>query len=180
MLLLLLTAVACAPASSPTETPTAVDFAEPTPGETEPTATTETTATMTPIAGERPEETVPTEDELSVQETVIEFSVEGGFAGINRWWLIYEDGRVEGDAGQAWQVDPQTVAELLAVIEETGFFDMVPSEPEPFCCDFFTFTLSARKDLLENTITISEADPSMTAELEEAITAVQQFVSSLP
>ncbi len=115
------------------------------------------------------------------QEPIIIFRQEGGFAGAMLQWLIYEDGRViaEGSGPGAvsgqYQVDPGAVSELMATLEDTGYFRERPVKGNPVCCDFFTFTLTVRRDDQEITFSYSDGDQSAPEFLRMATAAVQAF-----
>lgn len=79
---------------------------------------------------------------------VIRYRRSGGIAGIDEQWIIYDDGSMEGwdlNTGKSvWgSVKAQTVADLLELIENEGFFSLEESYmPQTICCDRLTYTIT--------------------------------------
>jgi len=120
------------------------------------------------ISGEHPEET---------GQPVIVFHQEGGFAGVDLTWTIYDNGLIVTPDDQELSVAPADINELLKTIEATGFFELGQPKPANICCDFFTFTLSVSDGDLNNVITVNDGDPNKAAGLSEAVSAVQQLIA---
>ena len=102
---------------------------------------------------------------------------EGGFAGVDLTWSIYENGLIVTPAGEELSVAPAVVDELLEIITQSGFFEIVQSKSSNICCDFFTYTLTVSTGEQNNVITLSDGDPNKPAGLSEAISAVQQVIA---
>ncbi len=118
----------------------------------------------------------PTGTAIDLVEPVIFFQIEGGIAGLMQNWMIYPDGSISGEQGVDCQVEPESVANILELAEENGFFMMSFVKTPNVCCDFFTFDLTIRTADLENSVRVSDGDPKMPDELRELILAVQQML----
>ena len=110
-------------------------------------------------------------------EPVIIFNQTGGFAGVDLTWSIYANGLIVTPDGEELSVDPASVDELLEIITQAGFFELVQPKPGNICCDFFTFTLTVNNGDMENVITYNDGDPNKPAGLSEAVSAVQQMLA---
>lgn len=128
------------------------------------------TPTLSPddISGEQLEET---------GEPVIIFHQEGGFAGVDLTWTIYNNGLIVTPEGQELSIAPADINELLETIGGTGFFELSQPKPGNICCDFFTFTLGVSYGDLKNVITINDGDPNKAAGFSAAVSAVQQLIA---
>ena len=118
--------------------------------------------------------TLPGENYAGV---LIVFQQEGGFAGLDITWRIYNDGRVERGSEIIGELDQKALLLLMDKIDGSGFFDLAQKESENICCDFFTYTITVLDGDRANSITISEADPDMSPGLEEVIREVLQVVN---
>jgi hypothetical protein len=118
----------------------------------------------------------PTGTAIDLLEPVIFFQIEGGIAGLMQNWKIYPDGTISGEQEVDCQVEPESVANILELAEENGFFMMSFVKTPNVCCDFFTFDLTIRTADLENSVRVSDGDPKMPDELRELILAVQQML----
>lgn len=95
---------------------------------------------------------VPMKIPLPEGSPLIVFRRSGGLMGVSESWVIYEDGRVvyqeeiKGESA-AGEIDTQEVAQLLALIEETGFFSFSDSYmPQNICCDRFSYEITLFQD----------------------------------
>jgi len=188
--LLLLISTACAgPSSEPAAPPLEATVSEPLQDDT-PSATA-TTASPTPIPAATSAPTLPAAtsaptlmpDDISEDtpeetgEPVIIFHQEGGFAGVDLTWSIYANGLIVTPDGEEISVAPAVVDEILELIEQIGFFEIVQPKPKNICCDFFTYTLAVTNGDLKNVITFSGGDPNIPAGLAEAVSAVQLLIA---
>ena len=134
---------------------------------------TKTSLPVTSSPTETPR-TLPSENYAGV---LIIFQQEGGFAGLDITWRIYNDGRIEQDDEFIGELDENALLLLMDKIDGSGFYDMDLEEPENICCDSFTFTITVLDGDRANSITISEADPTMPPSLDEVIRLVLQLVN---
>ena len=165
---------ATATTASPTPVPAATSaptLPAATSAPTLPTATSAPTLPPDDISEDTPEET---------GEPVIIFHQEGGFAGVDLTWSIYANGLIVTPDGEEISVAPAVVDELLELIEQIGFFELVQPKPSNICCDFFTYTLAVSNGDLNNVITFSGGDPNIPAGLSEAVSAVQLIIAQQP
>lgn len=117
-----------------------------------------------------------TPDPATEAKPVITFKQEGGFAGLDQTWSIFSDGRVLTPDGGMVLVEADSVSDLLVEIEQAGFFALSQPKTEPVCCDFFTFTISARYGDQENTISMSEGGPDLPPAFTTSVLAIQEFL----
>jgi hypothetical protein len=181
IILVLLISTACdAPSTEPSTPSPVATVAEPLPEDT-PSATA-TNVSPTPIPAAKLAPTLPPGD-LSkgspevTGEPVIIFHQEGGFAGVDLTWSIYDNGLIVTPAGEELSVAPAIVEELLEIITQTGFFEIVQPKTSNICCDFFTYTLTVSTGNLNNTITFTDGDPNAPPGLTKAVSAVQQLIT---
>ena len=99
---------------------------------------------------------------------------EGGFAGLDHIWILYQDGRIEKNGELSRQLSTQELALLLDSIEQSGFFEFDHPESGPFCCDFFTFTITATVGDKSHSISVSDGDPGIPAGVNEIISLLLQ------
>jgi len=147
-----------------------------------PTSTPAALATRIPTNTSIPATRSPTQTPRSLPSenfagVLIIFRQEGGFAGLDITWRIYNDGRIEQDDEFIGELDQNALLLLMDKIDGSGFYDMDLEEPENICCDFFTFTITVLDGDRANSITISEADPTMPPSLDEVIRLVLQMVN---
>ena len=147
-----------------------------------PTSTPAARATRIPTNTSMPATKSPTQTPRSLPSenyagVLIIFRQEGGFAGLDITWRIYNDGRIEQDDEIIGELDQNALLLLMDKIDGSGFYDMDLAEPENICCDFFTFTITVLDGDRANSITISEADPAMPPGLEDVIRLVLQLVN---
>ncbi len=146
------------------------------------TSTPVALATRIPTKTSLPATSSPTETPLTLPGenyagVLIVFQQEGGFAGLDITWRIYNDGRVERGSEIIGELDQKALLLLMDKIEGSGFFNLAQKESENICCDFFTYTITVLDGDRANSITISEADPDMPPGLEEIIRQLVQVVN---
>jgi hypothetical protein len=107
-------------------------------------------------------------------EVVIVLHQEGGFAGLDQTWTVYQDGRIEMNGELSGQLSAQELAFLLNSIDQSGFFEFDHPESGPFCCDFFTFTITATVGDRSNSISVSDGNPDLPANINEIISVLLQ------
>ncbi len=159
----------------------------PKPGLVATASPTERSPTRVPPTNTRPAPSPTTQPSATQsangQEPVVILQQEGGFAGVMASWSIYQDGRIVAEGSGAgtvsgeFQVEPGAVSELIANIEETGFYQLQPAKLEPVCCDFFVFTLTVQRDGRDFTMAYSDGDQSAPESLQLAVGVVQSFLS---
>ncbi|MDT8306486.1 MAG: hypothetical protein RRC07_11160 [Anaerolineae bacterium] len=118
-------------------------------------------------------------------EAVVIFEQSGGFAGETVTYRVYRDGVVEkesdgsgvGTVAAAVITDTAAVEELLADLEDAGFFeleeDQMPADP---CCDRFNYMLTATSGTQSNTIRTVEGTEGLPSAVWESIELVERFV----
>ena len=113
----------------------------------------------------------------SPDKVVITLRQEGGFAGLDNVWILYQDGRIEKNGELSGQLSAQELSLLLNSIDQSGFFEFDHPESGPFCCDFFTFTITATVGDKSNSISVSDGDPDIPANINEIISVLLQSLS---
>lgn len=113
-------------------------------------------------------------------EAVIVFSRSGGIAGISNRWTIYANGRITDEAGQEYLVPSSEVDELLAAINDSGFFEAeMPPRKLGFCADCFTYALIVESEGRTAQIRFTDADTDIPQEIRELFGRIQVFLDSL-
>jgi hypothetical protein len=108
---------------------------------------------------------------------VLSYQRSGGIAGMDESWLVYEDGRIEGPDGLVSNSEPAQVEQLLADLEEAGFFGLdSQTTPENPCCDRYVYVLTVRAGEQAQQMTAVEAVESVPAELWDSLEIVQAFL----
>ena len=108
---------------------------------------------------------------------VISYSRSGGFAGVEEEWFIYPDGRVAMTEGGTQQMTAEQVNELLAGLQEAGFFTSPGySSPPGVCADCFTYTLAVEKDGQVYTAQVLDSDQQVPQAVRDALALVTQFL----
>jgi len=107
-------------------------------------------------------------------EIVITLRQEGGFAGLDHVWILYQDGRIEMNGELSGQLSAKELALLLDSIEQSGFFEFDHPESGSFCCDFFTFSITATVGDKSHSISVSDGDPGIPAGVNEIISLLLQ------
>jgi hypothetical protein len=114
-------------------------------------------------------------------EPVISFHQSGGFAGVNRQWQIYADGRVVDGGGKTTRADVQAVERLRASIRDSGFFEFAGSymPKQPMCCDHYSYVITVRDGERSHTVATLSQAPAAPAELFEIITSIQNLLAGV-
>lgn len=118
-------------------------------------------------------------------QAAIIFQRTGGIAGEDVTYRIDPSGMMEilrGPGGpdqpvEAVPVNPMAVGELLADLEEAGFFELATEETtEAPCCDRFVYYLTVTFGELTNSITVVEAEEDVSEAALRSVELVQTFV----
>lgn len=117
-----------------------------------------------------------------VANAVLIYERSGGLKGLGpsvQDWRLYGDGRIEGSDGNSWQVDPESVQNLITSILDSGFADLEASYvPEDTCCDRATHRITVQTD--ENSYTVETLDAAdMPQSLTENLDAINLFLMNL-
>jgi hypothetical protein len=103
----------------------------------------------------------------------------GGFAGLNRQYAVFADGRVRDVSGQVRQLTQGRVGELLEELERLGFFTWdaryFPRDP---CCDRYEFELWASRQGRSHEVHALSGTPGAPANLWLAIERVRQVIEA--
>jgi hypothetical protein len=111
-------------------------------------------------------------------KVVITLRQEGGFAGLDQVWILYQDGRILMNGELSGQISAQELSLLQNSIDQSGFFEFDHPEAGNFCCDFFTFTITATMGDRSHSISISDGDPDLPGNINEIISVLLQSLSS--
>lgn len=111
---------------------------------------------------------------------VLVYERSGGFAGTVEKWTFYPDGRVISADGTRQRVSPAEVAELIAAIEELGFYNLTGTAALPGqCADCVVHLLSMGHDDNFNSVSVTSGattpdDPGL-----QAVQRVAEFLSRM-
>lgn len=172
--LLLLILTACASPAGPSALPTGT---EPT-RENAPSAASSTVRptvlppTLPPLT--LPSDNVDDESQPIAGIPAIVFHKEGGLAGVDLLWTIYDSGQIVTPTGEEYWVESGVIDELLELFSQTGFFELSQSKSSDICCDFFTYTLAVNNGEQINVITYTDGDPNAPPGLADLVSAVLQ------
>ncbi len=110
-------------------------------GAAAPLATPPTTPPLPTQAGRTP---TVAPDPLPVSPDIfIVFQRAGGLLGASDKWTVYPSGRIVGGDGAVWQVPPDQIAPLFALVETPDFQALHAKYiPAGACNDCFTYTLT--------------------------------------
>lgn len=119
------------------------------------------------------------EEAVPAAEPVIVFQQEGGFAGLSQTWEIFADGTLAGPDDQMREVDPETVAELLAQAETADFAALEQSyiPKEELCCDRFTYTITIAVGGETKTVQTIDDAPGQPPGLAELIGEINALIT---
>ena len=134
-------------------------------------ACTPASAPATPESTPRPRpatESPPPKPTGSASGAVIVLDRSGGFAGVSEHWEIFADGLIRSGDGAEFRESPDEVEDLLADIEERGFFEMEAVYGRGSTCnDCFQYVLTVRSGGREKTVMAVEGAPDTPPELLE-------------
>ncbi len=137
---------ACSPVSGPTSEPATETAAAPRPTE--------------PAPQPAPTEPAP--------QPVIVLDRTGGFAGVSEHWEIYADGLIRSGKGETFRESPDEIQDLLADIEERGFFEMEDVYGRgSICNDCFEYVLTVSSGGRVKTVMAIDGAPDTPPELLE-------------
>lgn len=137
------------------------------------------------IAGEsagEPAGEIPGPD---LEGAVVFFERSGGLAGQLLTVRIYSDGTIERAQGkpspdlpvEAAAVDPAAVAELIAGLEEAGYFDLERTYlPKDTCCDRQLYLISVQGDEGLHTVEALEATEGTPEALWQSIELIEALI----
>lgn len=141
----------------------------PTPEATTQEAPTRQDQTPTPAA-------TPTPGSRS-SGAAITFERSGGIAGLSEHWTIYLDGRVMGPAEEEATIPAEAVSQLLAEIEDAGFFEWPPLPRSlESCADCFTYSITVEYQGKTNRIALVDGQSDAP---EEARTILERILGIL-
>lgn len=165
-LIMALLLAACSSQGGPAATDTPVPAATETP--VQPVAT----ATVEVAAGETATPEVVTVEVPA--DGAIVLRREGGIAGIQEQWTVYQDGRVVDLEGNEFQVPTELVDSLTVTAESAGFFELPDSFiPENPCCDRFTIWLGVRRGENVHVVTAVEGTEEVPPAFWQLVDTVQ-------
>jgi hypothetical protein len=134
-----------------------------------------------PVVGEASNNN-ETASRAEVAGATLTYERSGGLRGIGpsvQEWRLYGDGRIEGSDGNSWQVEPETVQDLISSLLDSGFTSLESSYiPEDTCCDRATHRITIQTD--EGSYTIETLDGAdMPLSLAENLDAINLFLMDL-
>jgi len=95
-------------------------------------------------------------------DPVIIYSQSGGFAGLERVWNIYADGRIENSAGElVGMAEPEEITAVLLLADEVGFYELDDAylDKNATCCDLITYTLTVTDGEQSKTVVTRDMSP---------------------
>ena len=125
-----------------------------------------------------------TEEEIESvgnDEPVIIYSQTGGFAGLERVWNIYADGRIENGAGElVGMAEAEEITAVLTLADEVNFYELDDAYLNgDDCCDLFTYTLTITHNEQVKTVTTRDNSP-YPSNYEVVLTAVNDLIYDNP
>ena len=132
------------------------------------TKPSESTATAT-VASRRP-----------LLEEAVEYTRNGGFAGISERWRFFANGRIIDAQGVEYMVSETDMADLLDEIEALGFFDWeVGPRRLGSCADCFTYTINAYRNGRSNQISFVDGQADVPVGIWTILDRIQAVLGTI-
>lgn len=110
-------------------------------------------------------------------EAFIIFKRSGGFAGVDKTWVIHLEGQIEERDGEKRQVEPAETQALFDLIQTAGFFDFEDTYiPEDTCCDRYNYSIMVHYEDRSKTVETIDDSPTQPEGLVKIITAINELV----
>lgn len=117
-----------------------------------------------------------------METAVLIYERRGGMKGIGssvQKWYFFADGRIVSEEGDSWQVEPETVDNLVSDVTTSGFKSLesayVPDDP---CCDRATHIITVQENGQTYTVETLD-DAEMPASLENNLQAINELLMGL-